>query len=45
MTLESLDNLDKASMLGCPRRRCQVDVDAAKAATGAAHGGGVAAGK
>jgi hypothetical protein len=40
MTLESLDNLDNASMSGCLRQRCQVYADAARAAAGAAHGEG-----
>jgi hypothetical protein len=40
MTLESLDSLEKASTLGCPRRRCQVDANAARAAAGAEHGEG-----
>jgi hypothetical protein len=40
MTLELLDNLDKASTPGCSRRRCQVDVDVARAAVGATHGEG-----
>jgi hypothetical protein len=41
MILQSLDRLDKASTPGCPRRRCQVDVDAAMAVAGALHGEGV----
>jgi hypothetical protein len=40
MTVELLNNLDKASMPGCQRRRYQVDVDVARAAAGAAHGEG-----
>jgi hypothetical protein len=40
MTLESLDNLDKASTPGCLRRRCQVDAEATRAVAGAAHGKG-----
>jgi hypothetical protein len=35
------NNLDKASMPGCLRRRCHVDTDAARAAVGATHCEGV----